>query len=154
PLDAAGTQSSSTAPSATASSADAQVAVASTLLAFEPNVGQADSHVDFVARGSGSVVGLAGGDAIVGLEDGTLSQAWRLEVLAKNAASPVTGEDLLQSKSNYLVGSQDQWRTNVANFGAVRYDNVYDGIDLRYYGNQRQLEYDFVVNPGANASDI
>jgi hypothetical protein len=151
---ATGTPPASTAVSANASPADMQVAVASTPLAFEPNVGQAGSQVDFVARGSGYVVGLAGGDAILALQDGTSSQAVRLQVMGKNAASPVTGEDLLQSKSNYLIGSQDEWRTNVANFGAVRYDNVYDGIDLRYYGNQRQLEYDFVVNPGANVGDI
>jgi hypothetical protein len=44
----------------------------------------------------------------------------------------------------------DRWHTNIPNYAKVRYRNVYPGIDLIYYGNQRQLEYDFVVNPGAD----
>ena len=87
---------------------------------------------------------------MLGLQDGTsarwcASTWWVATPIAHGA-----GEDLLAGKSNYLVGSQDQWHTDIANYGAVRYDNVYDGIDLRYYGNQRQLEYDFVVNAGAD----
>ncbi len=56
------------------------------------------------------------------------------------------GQDQLASNSNYLIGNDESnWQTNVDNFASVYYENVYDGIDLRYYGNQRQLEYDFVV---------
>jgi hypothetical protein len=36
----------------------------------------------------------------------------------------------------------------------VRYTNVYPGVDLVYYGKQRQLEYDFVIQPGADPSDL
>ncbi len=46
------------------------------------------------------------------------------------------------------------WQTDVDNFASVYYENVYDGIDLRYYGNQRQLEYDFVVGPGSDPNAI
>src|SRR5262249_48696657 len=52
------------------------------------------------------------------------------------------------SRNNYLIGDQANWRTDIANYGAVEYDNVYSGINLRYHGNQQQLEYDFTVNPG------
>src|SRR5205823_13132935 len=55
------------------------------------------------------------------------------------------------SRSNYFIGNDPQkWHTGIANYANVRYRNVYRGIDLIYYGNQRQLEYDFVVSPGAD----
>ena len=136
------------------SAATGQASIASTPLAFEQNVGQADAQVDFLARGSGYAVGLIGGDAVLAMQDGSSSQVLRLDVVGKNTSTTPAAQDLLQSKSNYLVGRQDQWRTDIANFGTVRYDSVYDGIDLRYYGNQRQLEYDFLVDPGADVSTI
>lgn len=59
------------------------------------------------------------------------------------------------SKINYLIGKDlSQWRTGVATNAQVRYEQVYPGIDLVYYGNQRQLEYDFVVGPGADPACI
>src|SRR6266700_2512040 len=60
-------------------------------------------------------------------------------------------ENELPGKTNYLIGNdQRQWRTDVPNFAQVRYQNIYCGIDLIYYGNQRQIEYDFRVSPGAD----
>src|SRR2546425_5612407 len=61
----------------------------------------------------------------------------------------------LPGKANYFIGNDPtKWRTNVSTYAKVRYDDLYPGIDLVYYGNQRQLEYDFVVRPGANPSRI
>ena len=49
---------------------------------------------------------------------------------------------------HYLVGRDpSRWRTNVQTYGRVLYHSVYPGIDLVYYGNERQLEYDFTVRP-------
>src|SRR5205814_5059762 len=47
-----------------------------------------------------------------------------------------------------------KWRTGISTYSGVRYRRIYSGIDLLYYGNQRQIEYDFVVGPGANPKDI
>src|SRR5262249_31008640 len=47
-----------------------------------------------------------------------------------------------------------QWRTNVPTYAKVRYEAIYPGVDLVYYGNQRQFEYDFVVAPGADPGVI
>ena len=66
----------------------------------------------------------------------------------------VNGEDALSGRSNYLVGDESNWQTDVANYSSVRYESVYDGVDLRYYGNQRQLEYDFIVAAGTDTSVI
>src|SRR5439155_12260519 len=61
----------------------------------------------------------------------------------------------LPTKVNYFLGSDpSQWRAGVRTFSQVRYQSVYSGVDLVYYGNQRQLEYDFIVAPGADPKQI
>ena len=81
--------------------------------------------------------------------------ALRMKLLGANPAAKVTGMDRLAGKSNYFIGNDPKkWRTNVANYAKVKYDEVYPGIDLVYYGNQGQLEYDFVVEPGADPKAI
>ena len=75
----------------------------------------------------------------------------------KEAITSATVEGLEQagSFSNYFIGSRTEaWRTEVPHFRKLRYHNIYPGIDVVYYGNHGALEYDFVVAPGANASDI
>ncbi|MCX6627301.1 MAG: SBBP repeat-containing protein, partial [Candidatus Solibacter sp.] len=70
-------------------------------------------------------------------------------------ASPVIEPlNQLPAVTNYLVGSRSQWHTGIANYARVRYQSVYPGIDVVYYGNQNQLEYDFVLAPGANPDAI
>ena len=57
--------------------------------------------------------------------------------------------------ANYLVGSRpEQWHTGVALYKDIKYRNLYPGIDLIYYGNQSELEYDLVVAPGASWRSI
>jgi len=71
------------------------------------------------------------------------------------ANTQVVGEDLMEQKSNYFLGNDPAgWRTDVANYASVVYRDIYPGIDLRYYGRDRQIEYDFVVSPGADPSRI
>jgi hypothetical protein len=78
-----------------------------------------------------------------------------LELLHSNQNAAGTTSDLLPGKSNYLIGNDSaRWRTNVSRFAKVRYREVYPGIDLVYYGKQRELEYDFIVAPGENAGAI
>jgi len=63
----------------------------------------------------------------------------------------VIGQEKLPGKVNYLKGKDpSQWRTGVPTYAKVKYEAVYPGVDLVYYGNQRQLEYDFVLAPGAD----
>jgi hypothetical protein len=57
--------------------------------------------------------------------------------------------------TNYLLGNDpSRWRTGIVSFAQVRYGEVYPGVDLVYYGSGRDLEYDFVVSPGADPSAI
>ena len=67
----------------------------------------------------------------------------------------MTGEEELPGKVNYFIGHDPaKWHTDVTTYAKVRYEEVYPGIDLVYYGNQGQLEYDFVVRPGADPARI
>ena len=65
------------------------------------------------------------------------------------------GEDQLATKVNYFIGNDPaKWQTNVKTYARIRYKNVYPGIDLLYHGNNRQVEFDFVVAPGADPGAI
>ncbi len=115
-------------------------------LAFEQNTGQTDSAVDYLARGEGYSVFLTEGDAVIDLEVDDSRHVVRLDLVGANLDPEATGLDPLAMTSNYLIGDSANWQTDVTNFSSVRYESVYDGIDLRYYGNQRQLQYDFIVD--------
>ena len=79
----------------------------------------------------------------------------RMKLVGANPNTKIAGMDELPGKSNYFIGNDPKkWRTNVPNYAKVRYANVYPGVDLVYYGNQGKLEYDFVVQPGADPNSI
>jgi len=132
-------------------------------LSFEANQGQADRRVKFVARGSGYNLFLTGDGAVLSLrrksavvrEAQAADAMLRMTLVDANADAAVQGTDPLPGRTNYFVGRDPaRWQTNVPTYGAVRYAGVYPGIDLIYRGNQRLLEYDFIVAPGANPHSI
>lgn len=120
-------------------------------LSFEVNNGQADEHVRFLARGQGYGIFLTDNGATFSINGSALHMR-----LQDAAPSPrITGVDQLPGKVNYLVGNKsEEWHINVATYERVRYEQIYPGVDLVYYGNQRQLEYDFVIAPGASFKQI
>jgi len=120
-------------------------------LSFEVNQGQTDARVKFLARGQGYFIFLTNDGAAFSLGGSELHM--RLQDAA--TAPRITGVDQLPGKVNYLVGNKSSdWRTNIPTYERVRYEQIYPGVDLFYYGNQRQLEYDFVVQPGASFKQI
>lgn len=125
-------------------------------LAFEANRGQVlHQAVDFLARGSGYTVFLAQGNAVLQLSAAKPAQMLRLNLVGANANLEGIGITPLSRRSHYLLGNDaSTWQTDIANYRAVTYPQVYPGIDLRYYGNQGQLEYDFTVAAGAAPEHI
>ena len=78
-----------------------------------------------------------------------------MKLVNANPKAQIEGLERLPGISNYFIGNDSKkWRTSIPNFGKVQYRNVYPGIDLVYYGNQQQLEYDFMVAPGARPEMI
>jgi hypothetical protein len=74
---------------------------------------------------------------------------------ASTGAAPGAGREPLPGKVNYYRGSDPtQWHENVPTYAKVAYPGVYPGIDLVYYGRGGELEYDFVVRPGADSARI
>ena len=76
-------------------------------------------------------------------------------LVGSNPNPRVVGEEPQPGRANYFIGNDPKkWHTNVQTFARIRYKNVYPGIDLVYYGNHREIEYDLVVAPGADPSKI
>jgi hypothetical protein len=87
--------------------------------------------------------------------EGTANSVLRMKLRNANSAAKVNGLDELAGATNYFIGNDPtKWRTNVPTYAKVKYEGIYPGIDLVYYGNQRQLEYDFIVAPGADPHRI
>ena len=127
-----------------------QAALARLPLRFEENHGQAPRDARFLAHAAGFRLELtAHGPAMaVG------SRRVDLRLVGSNPAPAIEGEKRMSAPTNYFVGRREHWVTGVTNYGQVRYRAVYPGIDAVYYGNQNQLEYDFVVAPGADPGAI
>ncbi|RKX27401.1 MAG: hypothetical protein DRP45_01190, partial [Candidatus Zixiibacteriota bacterium] len=72
-----------------------------------------------------------------------------------NPNPTVHGQDMMEYKCNYFIGNDpNEWHTDVSNYESIVLEEVYPGIDLKYYGNGRQMEYDFIVSPGADFAQI
>jgi hypothetical protein len=136
-------------------------------LAFEANRGQTDSRVKFLSHGAGYTLFLADGEAVLALKQKrkmigtqmanagnpqTTTALLRTKLVGSNQGPIVTGVGEMPGKTNYFIGNNPgKWRTSVPSYAKVKYEGVYPGVDLIYYGSQSgRLEYDFVVAPGAD----
>jgi Beta-propeller repeat len=152
-------------------------------LSFEANRGQTAPSAQFLARGAGYSLFLTGDGAVFVMSrrdkqaprpleptkhrvtqeatNSALSRTTtrtallRMNLVGANSISAAEGLDEQAGKANYFIGNDSaKWQANIPTFGRVQYKNVYSGIDLTYYGNQRQLEYDFIVAPKADYKQI
>jgi hypothetical protein len=120
--------------------------------------GANESRGRFLARWAGYGLFLSHAEAVMVVQNpaGSLrSTTVRMRPVGADPSAQAEPLERLPGKSNYFNGNvPGQWRTGIPNYAKVRYRNVYPGIDLVYYGNQRQLEYDFVVSPGNDPGAI
>jgi hypothetical protein len=145
-----------------ASRARAAAAFGHLPLGFVANQGQTDARVQFTAESDGLSLFLTPAKAVINLNapanadtKAARSAALSINVVGANTDAPLTGIEQLPGRSNYLVGNDPaRWQRDVPSFAKIEQKNVYRGIDLVYYGNGRQLEYDFVVAAGANPEMI
>lgn len=154
---------------------------ASLPLAFEANQGQTDPRVRFLARAAGYTLFLTATETVLSLRSNdqcpmtnvqwegadrapkaqphggrpTPNAVLRMQLAGADPGAPLRGEAELPGKVHYYRGRDPgQWRRNLPTFARVRRAGVYPGIDVLYYGQDRQLEYDFVVAPGADPQQI
>jgi hypothetical protein len=139
-------------------------------LSFEANRGQTDPGVQFLSRGSGYSLFLTPGEVVLNLERQQVASpaktpgnlpgvatvdTLRMKLAGANLKAAVAGVDPQPGVVSYLIGNDPKkWHTGISTYGKVNYAQIYPGVDLVFYGNQRQLEYDFVVAPGADPSRI
>jgi hypothetical protein len=136
-------------------------------LSFEANLGQTDNEVKFLARGSGYALFLTANEAVLRSmnkpssgrlqhSNDTPSSVLRMKLEGANTSPQISGLEALPGRINYFVGKDPRrWRKDVPTYGKVRYQAVYPGVDLVYYGTLgRQLEYDFIVAAGADPRQI
>ncbi len=145
-------------------------------MSFEANEGQTDGRVKFLSRGGGYTLFLTSTEAVLSLSrpeeprnkslatdrrdrkkkgERVRRDVLRMRLLGARTTPQVEGADELSVRSNYFIGNDPKkWRTDVRQYAKVKYTGVYPGIDLIYYGNQQELEYDFIVAPGASPSKI
>ena len=142
-------------------------------LSFEPNQGQTDAQVKFLSRTSQYNLFLTPNEAVFTLPVKTAAKnpnrpaiharhsqinseaVLRMELKGANTGAKVSGEQSLAGRTNYLIGRDaSKWVREIPQFARVNYQNVYPNVDLTFYGQQRQLEFDFVVKPGADPAAI
>jgi len=149
---------------AAAAPADARVSEAYGRLPlhFEANRGQTNRDVRFLSHGPGYDLYLTANEVVLvltrarpGVGAPAKPVALRMSLVGGAPRPLVSGLEELPGKANYFIGKDPaKWRSNVPTYAKVHYREVYPGIDLLYYGNQRQLEYDFVLAPGADPKKI
>ncbi|MEN6605243.1 MAG: SBBP repeat-containing protein [Bryobacteraceae bacterium] len=121
-------------------------------LAFEPNMGQAGPGVQFLARGPGYAIFLSPGEVAIQRRDGPYM---RLRFGGANGSAKPAGRNPLPGRSNYFTGTSTRdWKTGVPRYARVHIEEVYPGIAVEFYGSPRNLEFDFVVAPGADPGRI
>ncbi len=142
-------------------------------LRLEPNQGQTDPRVRFLSRGSGHTLFLTDTEAVLVLrgsaecrpgrqpllerntQHATRNTVLRMHLLGAARRPAAVAEARLPGVVNYFKGKDpSKWRTNIPTYARARFQGVYPGIDLVYYGNQGHLEYDFLVAPGADPGRI
>jgi hypothetical protein len=141
-------------------------------LSFEINRGQADARAKFLLRGNGYNLYLTESESILVLgqtadeaknrpdikrahRGKTPRAVVKMKLLGSNEQPRITGLEELTGKSNYFIGNDPgKWHTNVSHYTKVKYEEVYAGIDMVYQGKQGELEYDFIVAPGADPRSI
>ena len=129
----------------------AKAALLNLPLSFEPG----SNANQFFVRGSGYRLMLTPSQATIAVDNHAHEKILSMKLEGANVTAKSEAFNPLPGKRNYLIGNdRSKWRTNVPTYAGVRYDEVYPGISVLYYGRQGRLEYDFKIAPGANPQAI
>jgi hypothetical protein len=120
-------------------------------LSFEPNLGQADAAVKFLAHTQGYAFSVSADEVLFTGRNGSE----RMKILGASRTARIEYLDKQPGVSSYFVASDPaKWRTNISNYGKVAFRGVYPGIDLVFYGHNGRIEYDWVLAPGSDVARI
>jgi hypothetical protein len=145
-------------------------------LYFIPNQGQIDKKVYYYVQGKDKTVyftsegvtyslnasGASGGQGLF-LKKPPLDpaktfdkQCWVVKLDFVGARKDVKPESLEKSKTviSYFTGQKKDWKAGLQTASKILYRDLWPGIDLVYYGTLNKMKYEFIVNPGADPSQI
>lgn len=121
-------------------------------MSFEANQGQAEKEIKFISHGLNYNLLLADNKATL-VSNHKENSYLSMEFLGANTQPKITGRNLLEAKTSYLLGNNsNNWQKEISNYQQAVYNQLYPGIDLVFYGNQKSLEYDLVIAPNTNPS--
>ena len=124
-------------------------------LQFEENRGQAPAQYDYLSHGRGCSLFMRSNETKVVLFDKSGASAASLKLISASAEKKGVGMEPLPGIVNYFRGSDpEKWIKEVPTNARVKYEGIYPGVDVVYYGNQQRLEYDFVIAPNADPNVI
>ena len=127
-------------------------------LSFEENRGQTDARVKFLSHGSDYSILLAPSEVLLNLQSAGKARhrsSIRIGFPGAKSSPVMAGGERQSAISSYFIGNDPaKWVKGAPNFARVHYRGLYPGVDLAFYGNQGQLEYDFVIAPGADPRAI
>lgn len=142
-------------------------------MAFHPNQGQTDGRVKFVYRGKDCTLFFARDEIVFSLRESSEGESPASELTRlndpKDSAPPrilrlrfegagddvrISGRERMAGSVNYLIGRAHDWLTGIPTFRKLAYEALYPGVDLVFYGNRGNLEFDLVVAPGADPDQI
>jgi uncharacterized protein (TIGR03437 family) len=124
-------------------------------IVFEPNMGQTDPRVKYLARGGGYTLFLTSDEAVFVAQSANRRSVLRMRLRGANRKAVIRGVEQLPGRSNYFIGSEPSKRpTDVPHYAGVEYREVYSGVDLAFYSRHGKLEYDWVVKPGGDPAAI
>ncbi len=122
-------------------------------LVFEQNSGQGERSVKFLSRQDSADLLLTSSEAIARFREDGLQL--RMKFAGANPNAKTVGSEPLPGRQNYLLGNNPaKWTTNVPTFRTVLYEEIYPRTNLIFYGNNRELEYDFKLSSGADPKTI
>ena len=126
-------------------------------LQFEENVGQTQGNARFLARGHGYTMFLDPDGVVLILSHGgnKTTQTLAMRLHGSDSAAQVAGQEEAATQTSYYIGNNPSlWHLNVRSYHSVSFTGIYKGIDVLYHGNGNQLEYDFVIAPGADPAQV
>ena len=151
-----------------------KAAIAHAPLSFETNRGQTDPSVRYLSHGPGYTLFLTSNEAVFAFQNFELvhhssnkpklpkisppfRKVGKTEVIrvgfegASSGTPKIEPAEELPGRTNYFIGNKPaNWHTDIPAYRRATYTDLYPGVDLVYYGNQGQLEFDFKVKPGAD----
>ncbi|MFZ2471216.1 MAG: SBBP repeat-containing protein [Methanothrix sp.] len=123
-------------------------------LSFIKNKGQSSDDVKFMVKTSKQTVFFAPSEVVFALSSGNNSSVVHI-AFEGSRPGEITGEQQLSGRANFFIGNDSsKWSTEVPTYGAVRYKDLYPGVDLVFKGTEAQLKHELIVSPGADPAQI